>query len=575
MKKQAMGVLGLVTGMTVAAVGGIIARTNTYAENVDFSVSVASSMNVTLTTDTVSLNLNPANASFASSTLTTSVGTNNQAGYELYMTSVGNSTVLTRTAAIGGTTPTIATLSSATSEASFPANRWGYKLSSDANYQPFTYDTTADPAGILVSSETVAVNPEDTEETITFGAKVDTNQAYGTYELGLVFTAVARPTTQDFIINFDSAAGVSSVAVKTGSATGTTVGTVTTSGGTVAGLGNNATYYLVPTFAEGYKFSAWANDSGSVGTLGTAGADGVVTYTVGDQVEVGDINSVTLASELDKIYMQTMVASQCVTTGPTTVTDSRDDKEYTVQRLADGKCWMTSNLNLAGGTALYSDDSNVPATGYTKASGNAYYTLPASQTITSGTSLPESAFSDNSTAYVFNTGNETTSQSDCTSSKPCNSYYSWLAATAGGKDASGSAVTSNGYNTAYSICPKGWRLPTSTTSNASATTSPNWKTGDWYALATAYGADLSSQHYQNAATFYNNAGPGTTPNILLAGSYYSGSFRNGGSSGAYWSATSSSNTNGYDLYFYSGSVYSADGSSRRYGFSVRCVLAEE
>ena len=271
--------------------------------------------------------------------------------------------------------------------------------------------------------------------------------------------------------------------------------------------------------------------------------------------------------------------TMCATDAPLTVTDSRDGQSYTVQRLADGKCWMTSNLNLAGGTALYSDDSNVPTTDYTKASGNAYYTLPASQTITSGTSLPSSAFSDNSTAYVFNTGNKTTSQSDCTSSKPCNSYYSWLAATAGGKDASGSAVTSNGYNTAYSICPKGWRLPTATTSNARAQSNNNWKTGDLYALATAYGANLKSSYYGNSGTFYNNVNGGNAAGkapvyLLLAGRYKSGSFYDGGSYGAYWSATSSSIANGYTLAFTSGTVRSADSYCRRYGFSVRCVLAE-
>ncbi|MBR3055797.1 hypothetical protein IKG64_00545, partial [Candidatus Saccharibacteria bacterium] len=143
-----------------------------------------------------------------------------------------------------------------------------------------------------------------------------------------------------------------------------------------------------------------------------------------------------------------------------------------------------------------------------------------------------------------------------------------------GKNSSGSSVTTNGYNAAYSICPKGWRLPTSTTSNANAQTSPNWKTGDWYALATAYGANLESSYYQNAASFYNNAGPGTTPGFLLAGYYNNGSFLNGGSRGFYWSSTARSSTSAYPLYFNSGYVDSANIDSRRYGFSVRCVYGD-
>ena len=254
--------------------------------------------------------------------------------------------------------------------------------------------------------------------------------------------------------------------------------------------------------------------------------------------------------------MQSVTSSDLATLMPntgdtTTLPDARDGQEYTIAKLADGKYWMTTNLNLAGGTTLNASDSNVPS--------DNYYTLPASST---------SGSSSDTTDYVYNSGNTT---STCTS-PGCYSYYSWLAATAGGKDSSGNAVSTNGYNAAYSICPKGWRLPTSTTSNASATTSPNWKTGDWYALATAYGANLESNYYNNSdANFYNNAGPGTTPNFLLAGYYNSGSFYGGGSNGYYWSSTARSSTSAYYLYFDSGYVSSASNNLRRSGTSVRCV----
>ncbi len=277
------------------------------------------------------------------------------------------------------------------------------------------------------------------------------------------------------------------------------------------------------------------------------------------------INFIAVTNPLPKVYMQSMVLSDCHTF-PTVVYDSRDEQPYKVAKLADGQCWMTSNLNLAGGTKLDSAGSNVPA-GYTQS--DPYYTLPASTAISSGTSVPSDQFSSDSGQYVFNTNNNTDT---CNSSTPCNSYYSWLVATAGGKDSSGNAVTTDGYNTAYSICPKGWRLPTSTTSNARATIDNNWKTGDWYALAIAYGANLESNYYQRAATFYNNAGPGTTPNFLLAGRYTSGSFDYSGSYGYYWSATSSFSTYAYYLNFNSSYVNSANSTLRRRGFSVRCVF---
>ena len=252
-------------------------------------------------------------------------------------------------------------------------------------------------------------------------------------------------------------------------------------------------------------------------------------------------------------YMQDLNPALCTTT-PMTVVDNRDNKEYTIARLADGQCWMTSDLNLAGGTTLNASDSDVPT--------DNYFTLPASSA---------TGFSSDTVAYVYNTGNETTSQADCTSNQPCNSYYSWLAATAGGKDTTGAVVTGAGYNAAYSICPRGWRLPTVTTSNAPAYTSPNWKTGDYYKLATAYGANLESQYYyQGGATF----GPGTIPNFLFAGGEVNGGFYEGGSRGRYWSSTANSSTKAENILIWATGVeINSDGyGGRRSGFSVRCLF---
>ena len=145
------------------------------------------------------------------------------------------------------------------------------------------------------------------------------------------------------------------------------------------------------------------------------------------------------------------------------------------------------------------------------------------------------------------------------------SYYSWDAATLG----SGRSISTDNTDAEQSICPKGWRLPTSGKSSNN-----EWKRGDFYALATAYEANLETNFYENSATFYNNAGPGTVPGFLLAGSYYDGSFHNGGSGGTYWSSTSDSDTStARYLYFNSSGVNSANIGNRRLGFSVRCLLS--
>ena len=105
-----------------------------------------------------------------------------------------------------------------------------------------------------------------------------------------------------------------------------------------------------------------------------------------------------------------------------TLVDTRDSNTYTVSKLADGKCWMTQNLRIAGKT-ITPADSNVTAN----------YTIPAS-------SINGFSSNDTSNAYV---------DSD-------SGLYNWYTATAG----TGTQAMSSGNATA-SICPKGWSLPTS------------------------------------------------------------------------------------------------------------------
>ena len=246
-----------------------------------------------------------------------------------------------------------------------------------------------------------------------------------------------------------------------------------------------------------------------------------------------------------------------------TLIDVRDNQTYRVAKLKDGKCWMVENLNLAGGTKLSSDTTDFEST----------YSLPTNQGWKNDGSLPdssESGFDNVNYAYVYNSGN-TTNCGTSGQNTPCYSYYSWDAATLG----SGRTIAVENTDAEQSICPKGWRLPTSGSSS-----NEGWKRGDFYALAKAYGANLESADYDNSsatgANFYNNAGPGTTPNFLLAGFYSNSSFNSGGSLGYYWSATSgSTSADARYLVFSSGGVWSANIYHRRLGFAVRCILKAE
>ena len=194
-----------------------------------------------------------------------------------------------------------------------------------------------------------------------------------------------------------------------------------------------------------------------------------------------------------------------------TLTDTRDNNTYTVSKLADGKCWMTQNLRIAGKT-ITPADSDVTSN----------YTIPAS-------SLSGFNSYDTSNAYVDNT---------------YGGYYTWYTATAGTGTYSLSTI---GYNTTVSICPKGWRLPTSGNSN-----------NDFQILYSSYNSSSALRS--------------SPVNLTLSGSAYSSSTYDQGSYGYYWSSTVYNNNYAYYLFLGSSGVNpSRDNDTKYSGFSVRCV----
>ncbi|MBR0488264.1 hypothetical protein IJJ39_01145 [Candidatus Saccharibacteria bacterium] len=321
----------------------------------------------------------------------------------------------------------------------------------------------------------------------------------------------------------------------------------TIDGGTT--FGALALYTATPTTVNA---SNAPTDATTGKTAFQIGAYASPSQAAGDYTNVVNFIAVANSVVTDGTYMQDVTSQSLATMLPnvgdkTTLYDKRDNQAYKVAKLADGKYWMTSNLNLAGGTTVTSADSDVTTN----------FTLPESS------NSPD--FSSDTAATVYNSNS-----TYCGDGSPCYSYYSYVAATAG----TGSSVTDNGYNASGSICPKGWRLPTATTSDAAANSNNNWETGDFWLMATQYGMPTSSyyENPDNPPTFLSLAGPGTTPNFLLSGYFNGTSFSDGGSYGYYWSSTVNGSSYAYDLFFGSGSVYPADYSSRRRGFPVRCLF---
>ena len=108
-------------------------------------------------------------------------------------------------------------------------------------------------------------------------------------------------------------------------------------------------------------------------------------------------------------------------------------------------------------------------------------------------------------------------------------YYNHCAASAGTN-----CQTSTQYDTTYDICPKGWRLPTQSE----------------FAGIVSYSSAFSP---------------------VYSGNYYTGSLRNTGSRGYWWSSTAYSSGYQYFLSYYSGSLDTSYNFSKCVGFSVRCV----
>ena len=321
------------------------------------------------------------------------------------------------------------------------------------------------------------------------------------------------------------------------------------------------------------------NDSGSTGIKllnpNSYASSGSIQFKIGAKAAntqaagtyTGTINFYAVTTPEPKTisnstYLQEV--EECLSTLPEeqvyTLKDSRDNQEYKVAKLKDGKCWMVENLNLAGGTALSAADTNVASdyianfttsNNLTKDSTNNTIILPVSSI---------TGFDQNNYSYVYNSGNKT---DNCTN-PGCYSYYSWDAATLG----SGRNISTDNTDAPYSICSKGWHLPNTRTGTDSSS--------DFRALMIAYGGSNTIDSYDSTtiptgSTMYSNIGPATMiPQFILAGDYINNSFHGGNNYGYYWSSTSYA---ARYLSLDSNSVDSSRSNNRRYGFSIRCLFS--
>ncbi|MBR3135125.1 hypothetical protein IKG54_00975, partial [Candidatus Saccharibacteria bacterium] len=277
-------------------------------------------------------------------------------------------------------------------------------------------------------------------------------------------------------------------------------------------------------------------------TLDTFGrvleADGVVTYS-----GTPPINTITT--------MQTLTADACKTApfadtagnNIYTLKDSRDNKSYKIAHLADGNCWMVSNLALDGSRTLQPTDSNVTEN----------RTLPAN--------ISGATTSQYDVAQIYS-GNASSTTTSCSSSYPdCivsdikyGNLYNWNAATAGvGKQATTGTVTE-------SVCPKGWQLPNNIGDNSfnalmSAYSLPTTNGTDHFAVQTIQQSPLNFPlvgYYLNDVSY-----------VVRVAVYWSNTVYPPNKPDAAYSLSFDAQNGGFAP---------QDNTSRRVGASVRCVF---
>ena len=208
--------------------------------------------------------------------------------------------------------------------------------------------------------------------------------------------------------------------------------------------------------------------------------------------------------------MQDFVCSDLAHIGDSIVlTDARDNNEYLIKKLADGRCWMTQNLRLANAT-LTSVDTNLPD-GET-------WTLPASDI---------TGFKAKNTNNVY-------------IDPSYGGYYTFYTATAGW----GTDTVSSG-NSPKDICPKGWHIPS----------------GSSDGIRPIY------QNYRSSAMMRG------VPGFVLSGYIYYGQAYDQGTSGNYWLSTvSDANTSyAYELLITENTVNPTNKVKKESGDAVRCM----
>ena len=278
------------------------------------------------------------------------------------------------------------------------------------------------------------------------------------------------------------------------------------------------------------------------------------------------------------IYMQEVTVNQLATLLPNIgdtmiLIDERDYNEYLVGKLADGNYWMLDNLALD-----LTDDEILNQLNFSNTDIDTM-SDPEALAALKGISVRDPSTDANgkyATAKVANWASshsysaplvnidsrDVIPQGDDDPLKTetkdgswkIGGYYNYCAASAGSYCyGDGTSHGTSSGNATSSICPKGWRMPSS---NASS---------DYATLYAAYSGSSPSQYTAFRIAFH----------LPLSGYYNDGSADYQGDRGYLWSITRRTNSSRYLLYALTDLIDTTNYTGRFNGFSVRCVKSDD
>ncbi len=288
----------------------------------------------------------------------------------------------------------------------------------------------------------------------------------------------------------------------------------------------NSDTYATHLSDMGINNSAISYTSSGTSYCGSITVPAGVTYYVSNSQTSPSIGTCPFMSGG---YIQTATTANCPSTRAWAV-DARDSRTYLIQKLADGKCWMLTNLAYAGGGVnTYGDVKTIildPGSGSTSYTQPGYY-IPAGANPTTSPTTP-SPSTTGTGQYGY--------------------FYNWCGAMGGQATGACASIATPVPDTSITICPSGWHIPTS-------------NGGDFSALNTAINGGLTNTDAGLKSTWLGQYG----------GYWLNGSYSYQGSRGFYWSSTQFAPNNADDLFFYSTNSSPNDGTTKHYGYAVRCI----